>query len=341
MSFLRGVGTAVSVSRRLLVSPHPCTTDLLSSTFARSVCISAASNHGLKNDGKLLTTSLPCVTTKRWRTRKGTVKIPYTKPLSFEHGGDSEWGPLVQFSKSDPQPGFEGIPELESADERVQRLFSLEFADGRERKQKEMEYVVKALQENPADTSTLESHILRRTVHIRKQIGHCLEFRKDKRSKVKLLEGIQRRHKYLKELRRIDGERFEWLTKELNLKFTPTSELPPKLSKKQRRKNEAREACWAIIQTKLEALKVKLEKEKAEFAEHKRNELKSIETELAELGIEMQPTIEETVKQIDIGREVFKREKTVKRRKALLEKKFELYGLHKRNRGKDSRIKFV
>lgn len=269
------------------------------------------------------------------------MKRPYTKPLSFEYGGDIEWTPLVHFDKSEPKPGFENLPELEAADERVKKIFSMEFADGRERIQKEMECVVESLIENPADVKALENLIVRATVHLRKQIAHCLVFRKDKRSKVKLVEGIQRRKQYLKELRRIDRERFEWLLKELNLTYTPPSEYKWKPSKRQLRKRAAREACWAILNEKMKQLELQIEREKKDFAHFKVEELSRIEKELHELGFEMKPTIEETIENMNLGRDVFPKERRVKRRQAILEKKFELYGIHGRDRGKHARIKFT
>lgn len=145
----------------------------------------------------------------------------------------------------------------------------------------------------------------------------------------------------MKQLRQLDGEKFEWLTKELQLTFYPRPEYTQKETKKSVSKRKSREASWAIMDEKMDKLREKLEEEKIAFLEHKKNELTQIESELKSLGLEMKPTIEETVNSMELGREVFPKQPKVKRRKWLLEKKFELYGLHSRNRAKDPRIKFT
>lgn len=267
--------------------------------------------------------------------------MPPTKPLNFAQGGDAEWTPLVDFEKGEPKPGFEDVPELETADERVKKIFSMDFADGRIKMLKEMETVMAAIQDHPADVSSLESQITKQTVHIRKQISHCLMFRKDKVSKVRLMEGIQARRKWLKELRQLDKEKFDWICKELNLTYISQAEIDIKIPKAEARRLAARQACWSIIDQKMAQLKEKLEEEKVVFKQLKEQELDKIEKELKELGIEMQPTIEQTIEAMNLGRQVFVREKIMKRRRAILQKKFQLYGIHGRDRGKDPRIKFT
>jgi len=118
----------------------------------------------------------------------------------------------------------------------------------------------------------------------------------DKLSKVRLVRKMKARNENLLKLQRIDIEKFNWLTSELQLSLMPKEE--KKLSKREVREKAARDAKEALMQQKMESLQKRLAEEKAKFDEYRKAELADIERSLQELGIEMQ-SLEQTL--TDLG----------------------------------------
>lgn len=261
---------------------------------------------------------------RRFYNRRKTVKIPPTKPLSFDYSGDLDYS-LPPLDLDSPKLGFENSKELLEATEVVKKIYSLGFGDGQDLLKKRISDVMEKLKLHPADVKSLEVRIALQTVIIRNQIKHCLAFRKDKVGKAQLVERIQARTRNLRNLRQLDHAKFIWILDQLNIKYTPKPQYNRKLSKRATRKKAAREAAKAVRKAKLEAFRQKLEEEKVVFAEYKNKELARIAEELKELGAPEGASLLDSLAAVNIEVPVNKKEPFVSRRQLLLEKKFKLY----------------
>jgi len=110
--------------------------------------------------------------------------------------------------------------------------------------------------------------------------------------KMKAVSRIKKRDAELKKLQSIDIEKFNWLTKELQLRIMPEPE--KKLSKREVREKAASDAKEALMRQKMEELRKRLAEEKQKFDEYRKAELADIEQSLQELGIEMK-SLEQTL----------------------------------------------
>ncbi|KAL5009824.1 hypothetical protein ScPMuIL_012129 [Solemya velum] len=214
---------------------------------------------------------------------KREKKAP-TKPLKFDYSGD-----LVEHQPLDLQKKlykFSDIKELEDAPENVQRLCSLQYFDGKER-MKHRQYEMKEQIESVCGPGRhWEKEVAKMTVVIRNMMPHCLQFRKDKRSKSQLIEKIAMRKKMLKYLRRDDYERFIWLLKELKIRYVPSPPYMGRVTRRAQRKRDARENAIELQNRKIADLMEKFEKEKVEFYKYKTETLKEIEEDIEKYSLD-------------------------------------------------------
>lgn len=230
-----------------------------------------------------------------WNKKRTVPRAPPTKPLNFDYSGDSTYY-TGKVDYSQPKLGFEGLPELESADEVVKKVFSLEYGTKHDVLMKVIEDLTDKVKDHPLDVRSLELSIARDTVHIRSKIKWCLANRKDKLMKIRLIKRIFIRNANLKKLQAIDMEKFVWLTSELQIRIVPKGE--PYVSKREVRAQAARDAKDALIKQKTAELRKRLDEERQKFDEYRRAELADIEQSLKELGIEMK-SLEQTL--TDLG----------------------------------------
>jgi ribosomal protein S15P/S13E len=192
--------------------------------------------------------------------------------------------------------GFESLPELKSAHEVVKKIFSLEFSPKAEVINKVVDDLITKVQDHALDVQSLEINIAKDTVAIRNGIQHCLQFRKDKVSKARLIERIHKRKCRLKQLRQRDIDKFNWIISELQLQLLPDP-TPERmtLSRREKREKAAREATEALIRQKTEDLRKRLAVEKAAFDKYRELELANIEHSLREIGIGEMVSFEQTL----------------------------------------------
>lgn len=257
--------------------------------------------------------------------RKKTVKMPPTKPINFSHSGDLTTA-LDSIDLTQPVPLVERVKELEDAPEEVKRLFSLEFADSSMVLEKRIQEIRSQIQEHPADVASLEVKIAEMTVKIRNGMRHTLEFRKDKLNKSRLFGGITSRMRMLGELKLLDYDKFLWLCERLQLQYIPEDPYKHiRLGKRAMRKKIARDAALKMCKDKLADLRQQLEKEKVVFLEAKEKEMRQLEEEMRQLGVEDFTDMDTVLKQL-LGPEYQPPVKqTVSRRNLILQKKFQLY----------------
>lgn len=109
--------------------------------------------------------------------------------------------------------GFNDIPELETANEMVQKIFSLEMAS-----HKEFRRISAEIYTDQFETK-LEKNIANATQHIRILTEQLMKFKKDRQAKEFLIWLIDQRKKNLKKLKAEDIEKYNFLIK--------TFEIPP------------------------------------------------------------------------------------------------------------------
>eukprot|EP00918_Siedleckia_nematoides_P012346 GHVU01027105.1.p1 GENE.GHVU01027105.1~~GHVU01027105.1.p1 ORF type:complete len:311 (+),score=49.16 GHVU01027105.1:73-1005(+) len=255
--------------------------------------------------------------------RKKTKKVPPTKPLSFANSGDLKQEPEA-LDLSQPRIGFEDCEELKNASDTVQKLFSVEFADGRTRQLKRIAEIQEKLGDAPNPPGQLEFRIAMKTAAIRNAIQHCLLFRKDKRAKVRLLETIQARNKDVNKLRVLDLDNFKFVTEKLELEHKPFVEFNFKLSRAATRKKEARDDALKVYHSRMKILQEKLTVEKEEFYKYKEEEFERIAQELKEMGVSDTSDLPTALKEAGIWPINPVNPRKAKRRYQLLEHKFNI-----------------
>lgn len=261
------------------------------------------------------------------RKRNRLVKIPPTKPLHFDYSGDIE-KELKALDLSAPIPWHESVKNLAKDNEAVQKIFSLDFADGKTKLAKHLEIITKETKEHDADIKSLELNIARRTILIRNLMPHCLQFRHDKKSKMTLIKMIWNRHKLLRKLRRRDYEKFTWLAEKMQLQYRPEKRMHEvkRVTKRAARKAVARNAFLDVKKQKLAEFRDKLASEREAFEKHKEAELSQIEALLKGLGINEMNSTHQVLEDLDLGEPyLIKKEKPKTRRQKIMEMKFELY----------------
>ena len=145
-----------------------------------------------------------------------------------------------------------------------------------------------------------------------------------------LLERIQKRRSWINQLRKRDIKKFDWLLKELKIKYIPYTEFNFKIGKRALAKKAARDHFLAIKKQKMDEFREKLEQEREAFDKVKDKELQIIESELKLLGIQEIKSLQGTLDALKQGKHMLPQvKKRMRRRERILAKKFELYK-HKR-----------
>lgn len=260
--------------------------------------MSAVNNHKYKksliSDGMLLSSQGCIIVPSRnaWFTKsKYAPKHPPTKHLDYDNSGDLEQSlPVLDLTK--PRFGFENSEELKSADEDVQKIFSLEFGNTRARKKYHVEEFLSRTRPR-GDYSSMEARITRLTVDIRSLIGRCLTFRKDKVCKTRLNNKIQTRRKLLRRLRLVNKSEFERICAALKIVYIPVPEERPPQTFRELSIFAANTESDKIRKAKLLVLEKDLAQKRLEFYKEKEEVLKTIEADLEKMDINGQQMMAE------------------------------------------------
>lgn len=224
-------------------------------------------------------------------------KIPCYKP---EKSGDLS--PMPQLEKSRYPVEFQGCKELETADENVKRIFSLEFAPTWKRRQVFINDMYSIVQRHPLDKGSIEARIARWTGCVRALQDIMEAHPRNKRVKVKLKELIDKRKKHLKYLRRWDYKRFEWLLENLNIVFKPPPNEFHWITRKDSLRKLTNKYEDELRTGKLTAYRLQLEEEQPSFLKEKIATLEFIRDEQKDCGVDVTVTdeeIENVRKQLD------------------------------------------
>jgi len=98
-------------------------------------------------------------------------------------------------------------------------------------------------------------------------------------------EYIEKRQKYLRILRKTDGERFDWLTETLKLDYIPHPDFKFRKTNKDRIRFLTQSYCEQIRMTKLQEYKERLKTQQNIFAKEREEKLKFIAEEEKALGL--------------------------------------------------------
>uniref|UniRef100_A0A1B6M5X4 Small ribosomal subunit protein uS15m n=1 Tax=Graphocephala atropunctata TaxID=36148 RepID=A0A1B6M5X4_9HEMI len=172
--------------------------------------------HNLLHKNYLISTVQPV------RKFKSALKIKWVRPEPIscilpEMSGDL--ASLGTMDMSQFPTDFKASKELQSAEESVKRIHTLEFFHRKVLKEEFLTQYVDNVKSHKLDDSSPEVRIAKMTVTIRNLQIHMEKFPQDKVNKVILKETIDKRNKHLTRLRLKDYKKFEWLLDKLDLQY--------------------------------------------------------------------------------------------------------------------------
>ncbi|XP_032854645.1 28S ribosomal protein S15, mitochondrial isoform X2 [Tyto alba] len=118
---------------------------------------------------------------------------------------------------------YADVPGINSVDDVVKRLLSLEMASQKEKMKIKIQQLVEKVRRSPDDNGSFEVQVAVLTAKIRTYEEHLQKHPKDKSNRRRMLMDIDRRKKLLAYLRRVRYDIFENTCKQLDITYT----LPP------------------------------------------------------------------------------------------------------------------
>lgn len=135
--------------------------------------------------------------------------------------------------------------------------------------------------------------VAKKTAQIRAMQEYMEKFPRNKIMKVNLKEMIDKRKKYLRELRICDYKRFEWVLEKLNLSFRPYPEKFHWITRKESLMKLCEIHCDSMRQEKLDTYKKSLQLQQLDFLQNKIKNLEFIRNEQIECKVPVTVTAEE------------------------------------------------
>ncbi|XP_053942608.1 28S ribosomal protein S15, mitochondrial [Cuculus canorus] len=123
---------------------------------------------------------------------------------------------------------YANVPIINSVDDVVRRLLSLEMASQKEKVKIKTQQLVEKVRRSPNDNGSIEVQVAMLTAKIRTYEEHLQKHPKDKNNRRRMLMDIDRRKRLLAYLRRVRYDTFENTCKQLNIQYT----LPPPYSRR-------------------------------------------------------------------------------------------------------------
>ncbi|XP_030089408.1 28S ribosomal protein S15, mitochondrial isoform X2 [Serinus canaria] len=152
---------------------------------------------------------------------------------------------------------YANLPIMNSVDDVVKRLLSLEMASQREKLKVKTQQLVEKVRRSPNDNGSFEVQVAILTAKIRTLEEHLQRHPKDKRNRRFMLMGLDRRRKMLGYLRRVNYSTFENTCTQLGIQYSPPQPYARRLTKR-----------WMV--KKALCIKVFQEKQKLQAAERLR-----------------------------------------------------------------------
>ncbi|NWS73774.1 RT15 protein, partial [Crotophaga sulcirostris] len=140
---------------------------------------------------------------------------------------------------------YANVPIVNSVDDVVRRLLSLEMASQKEKMKVKTQQLVEKVRRSPSDNGSSEVQVAILTAKIRTYEEHLQKHPKDKTNRRHMLMDIDRRKKLLSYLRRVRYDTFENTCKQLNIQYT----LPPAYSRRITKRWRVKKAfCLKVFQ---------------------------------------------------------------------------------------------
>ncbi|XP_008939115.1 PREDICTED: 28S ribosomal protein S15, mitochondrial, partial [Merops nubicus] len=118
---------------------------------------------------------------------------------------------------------YANLPVINSVDDVVRRLLSLEMASQKEKMKVKIQQLVEKVRRSPSDNGSSEVQVAVLTAKIRTLEEHLQRHPKDKNNRRRMLMATDQRKKLLSYLRRVRYDTFENTCKQLDIQYT----LPP------------------------------------------------------------------------------------------------------------------
>ncbi|XP_050094455.1 28S ribosomal protein S15, mitochondrial [Anopheles aquasalis] len=239
-------------------------------------------------------------------------KIPCYKP---EKSGDLQAMPKL--AGSELMKDFRESKELETANEHVRNLFSIEHNRRREMVEIFKEDMVRRVYRHELDYGSVEAKLGLMTARIRSLQEYMEQFPRQSVVKVQLKELIDKRKRFLRYLRRWDYRRFEYILEKLDLVYKPYPTKFHWITRKDSLRKLTDIHCEQIKQNRLEEYRQQLEAQQIDFLEKKLSNLELIRKE----QIECQVPVTVEAEQIKAVRKKY--EELKRKREAIAESKRE------------------
>lgn len=215
-------------------------------------------------------------------------KIPCYKPAK---SGDLQ--PLPAIKGSELMKDFRQSSELDSADDIVKNLFTLEHNRRREMLEVFKDEMVKRVQRHELDYGSIEAKLGLMTAQIRSLQEVMEKYPRQSAAKVHLKELIDKRKRFLRYLRRWDYRRFEYILEKLDLVYKPYPAHFHWITRKDSLRKLTDIHCEDIKTTRLESYRQLLESQQLDFLAKKLENLEFIRKEQQECKVPVTVTPEQ------------------------------------------------
>ncbi|KFB35594.1 AGAP005615-PA-like protein [Anopheles sinensis] len=215
-------------------------------------------------------------------------KIPCYKP---QKSGDLQ--ALPQYAGTELMKDFRDSKELETANEHVRNLFTLEHNRRKEMVENFKEDMVRRVYRHELDYGSMEAKLGLMTARIRSLQEYMEKFPRQSVVKVQLKELIDKRKRYLRYLRRWDYRRFEYVLEKLDLVYKPYPTHFHWITRKDSLRKLTTIHCDQIRDKRLDEYRRQLESEQLDFLEKKLKTLEFVRQEQIECRVPVTVTPEE------------------------------------------------
>uniref|UniRef100_A0A182N9K7 Small ribosomal subunit protein uS15m n=1 Tax=Anopheles dirus TaxID=7168 RepID=A0A182N9K7_9DIPT len=215
-------------------------------------------------------------------------KIPCYKP---EKSGDLQ--ALPKIAGNELLKDYRESKELETADENVRNLFTLQHNRRREMVENFKEDMVRRVYRHELDYGSMEAKLGLMTARIRSLQEYMEKFPRQSVVKVQLKELIDKRKRFLRYLRRWDYRRFEYILEKLDLVYKPYPTHFHWITRKDSLRKLTNIHCDQIKETRLEEYRKQLESQQLEFLEKKLKALEFVRQEQKECHVPVTVTSEQ------------------------------------------------
>lgn len=256
-----------------------------------------------------LRTAIPVINSEYIQKRSVTKRQakPHQKRrprrLNVKLSGDQTWQ-VPQVDLKQYQMWYNHPDLLAKMDPSATKFLTLEYADGRTIQKQRILEAIRPFQYHPYDFDSFGVQVARWTVKIRSMMYHHDKNRGDRRAKMLLNEGIQKRQKIMKKLRRTDLQMFMYLLKTLKLQYRVRKRYSNlRIGKKKLKLRAQLKSAFMDRKFKKMDHAKNLKREQDMYLKHKKKVIKEIELQVANMEKLQAETklLEEKLKSLRMG----------------------------------------